>query len=145
MLSTSSSHATSYWQGGRPSASGSGTRMKGLATWRAATRTHAFRETEDSPLFQLLFGSECGCTLISILLVTTRMNYSLVSNASFKLHTEDMSNFQPFLGRKGGHDLNSCCDFPSLTPVGRYAPGKACASSIDLDPTLVPCPEETWK
>lgn len=108
-----------YWQGGRPSASGSGMRMKGLATWRAATRTHAFRETEDSPLFQLLFGSECGCTLISILLVTTRMNYSLVSNASFKLHTEDMSNFQPFFRKERGSQFEFLLWFSLLDPCGK--------------------------
>lgn len=75
------------------------------------------------------------------LLVTMR-NESL---SCIKLQTEDMRNFQSFLGRKRGHTLNSHHVFPSLPSVGRNAPGKACASSVGPGPTLVPCPEETWK
>lgn len=122
-------------------------RMKGLSTWRVATRTHAFgktKEPEERPLAASL-GVWFFYLHFKHSLWPWEMNHSPVSNAGFTLQTEDMRYFQPFLGRKRGHTLNSHRVFPSLPSVGRNAPGKACASSIGPGPTLVPCPEETWK
>lgn len=96
-------------------------------------------------LLQLLLGCDFFYLHFKHSLWPWEMNHSPVSNAGFTLQTEDMRYFQPFLGRKRGHTLNSHRVFPSLPSVGRNAPGKACASSIGPGPTLVPCPEETWK
>lgn len=123
-------------------------RMKELATVRVATRTHAFGETkepEERPLLQLLLGCDFFYLHFKHSLWPWEMNHSPISDAGFTLQTEDMRNFQPFLGRKRGHTLNSHRVFPSLPSVERNAPGKACTSSIDPGSTLVPCPEETWK
>lgn len=122
-------------------------RMKGLATWRVVTRTHAFGKTEE-PDDSLSCSFSWGVIFhlhFKHSLLPREMNHSPVSNAGFTLQTEDMRNFQSFLGRKRGHTLNSHHVFPSLPSVGRNAPGKACTSSIGPGLTLVPYPEETWK
>lgn len=93
---------------------------------RVVTRTHAFRKTEepDNSLADSL-GVWFFYLHFKHSLLPREMNHSPVSNADFTLQTEDMRNFQSFLGRKTGHTLNSHPVFPSLPSVGRKAPGKA--------------------
>lgn len=122
-------------------------RMKGLSTWRVATRTHAFgktKEPEERPLAASL-GVWFFLPSFQTLLVTMR-NESL-SRIKCWLYTPNWGHevFPAFFRKEKGSYFEFPLCLSSLPSVGRNAPGKACASSIGPGPTLVPCPEETWK